>query len=112
MIEKILNKFGYIKKDTDILNMYVEKLPDLSDEFDEESEKKLMLELSNIDNFRKWINFVIYRDTKNYYMAVNDKQRDIIRGASQRMLDILKRLEQSNKPKVISTRISGIRYGS
>lgn len=112
MIEKILNKFGYIKKPVDILDQYVDGLPDLDGDYSEEEEFALMVKLNNIDGFKNWINFVIFRDMKNHYMAVNDKQRDTIRGASQRMLDILKRMKQVEKPLVKSTRISGIRYGA
>lgn len=113
MIEKLLNKFGYFKQDNeDILKTYVENLPDMDGEFSLEDEKELMIRLNNVDGLKKWINFVIHRDTKNYYSAIGDKQRDIVRGASQRMLDLLKRMASTEKPKQEVTRISGIRYGS
>lgn len=112
MIEKILNKFGYFKKSEDILEQYIDTLPNLDGDYTEEEEFALFVKLNNIDGLKNWINFVIFRDMKNHYTAVNDKQRDTIRGASQRMLDILKRMKQTEKPLVKSTRISGIRYGS
>jgi uncharacterized FlaG/YvyC family protein len=112
MIDKILNYFHYYKvNNEDILQRYVSNLPNMDGEMTIEDEADLMKRLSNVDGFKTWINFVIFRDTKNYYVAINDKQRDTIRGASQRMIDVLKRMNDATKPKTETTRISGVRYG-
>lgn len=113
MIEKVLNKYGFYKVDNEkLLDLYISNLPDLEGEMTIEDEERLMKELNNVDNFKKWLQVVIFRDMKNHYIAINDKQRDTIRGASQRLLDITKKMLVSEKPKTTNTKITGIRYGS
>ncbi len=111
-MDKIAEWLGYTKITNDnILDKFVETLPNLEGDMTPEDEIDLMKRLDNVDGFKKWINFVVFRDMKNHYTAVNDRQRDMIRGGSQRMLDVLKRISNVNKPKVETTRISGVRYG-
>lgn len=121
MIEKILNRLGYYKQDSvrnlesnpftqeEILSLYVDTVDSLDNVFDEIEEKKIMSQLKHVDGFMQWINFVVENDIKNHFSAINDNQRQYIRGMMQRLLDIKKRLVNSDK--VIKTKISGIRYG-
>jgi hypothetical protein len=56
-----------------------------------------------------WLNYIMQVDVKNHYTAVTDVQRAHIRGGQSRLLDIRKRCLATTK--VVSTKISGIKYG-
>ena len=111
-MDAILKKLGYTKiTNENLLDYYVDNLPDINDDITPEFEEDLMKQLNNVDGFREWIEAVIKRDLKNYFVSQSDSQRSLVRGGYQRMMDIKKRLNSFDKPKEKITRITGVRYG-
>lgn len=110
-MDKILRKFGYVKlTNENVLDFYTENLPDLDDYVEIEKENDMFEKLDQVEGFKEWLESVIKRDIKNYFVSQNDIQRSLVRGCYQRVLDIKKRMLQYSKPKEKVTRIPGIRY--
>lgn len=84
MIEKILNKLGYIKISI------VEEV-----DFPISAEDRLFKDLSGVDGFQDYLNSIASKDTKRYFMAETEKQRDIIKGGFSRIVYIKSRLDKT-----------------
>lgn len=89
----------------ELVNQYVLTLPSLDDEIYEADEKDIMSKMHDIDGIMDWIERVVARDVKEYFVAQTDQQRAIIRGMSQRLLDIKKRMLESKKTKEIKKKV-------
>lgn len=112
MIEKILNKLGYIKVssiDSDkVMELYANTVKNFDINIDEDTKKSISEELKSIEGISEFLDAVITRDMKSYFSVHTDKERYEIRGSYNRAM-YFKSLIKKNK---VPTKISGIRYGS
>lgn len=84
MIEKLFNKLGYIKSS-------VHEDAD----FPVQEEEKLFRDLSAVDGFQDYLNSVMAKDMKRYFVAETPEQQNLIKGGFSRMMYFKTRLEKS-----------------
>lgn len=84
MIKKLLNKLGYIKMEIDT-----------ESDFPQSEEEKLFYDLSGVDGFNEYLNSVMAKDTKRYFVADGKQQQDIIKGGFARVVYLKSRLNKT-----------------
>lgn len=82
-IEKFLNKLGYIK---------LEIIEDI--DFSPKAEVDLFNDLSKVDGFKEYLNSVMAKDVKRYFVA-DAKSQDIIKGGFSRIVYLKSRLNKT-----------------
>jgi len=113
MIKKILNKFGYIKKEdlteSEIELMFAETLGDVTEYLiDKKSEIEMFKDLSSVDGYADYLRATAAKDMQRYFGAENEKQRDVVRGAMSRTIYFKTKLKGENKE--ISSKLEGRRH--
>lgn len=88
MIEKILNNFGYIK---------VSPLQDI--DFHAKAEELLFKDLAGVDGFHDYLNSMMAKDMKRYFVAETEAQQNLIKGGYSRMMYFKARLEKKEITK-------------
>lgn len=101
MIEKLLNKLGYIRKDRineDYLCQELSKYIGDPTEFsiEPEQEKKLFQELSRIYGINEYLKATMAKDMQRDFGSPQD-QRQLIRGAFARTAYIKSKVLEANK---------------
>ena len=114
MIDKILNKFGYIRvssiDEQKIMELYANTVKDFSLDIDDKTKELVIEDMKKIENISELFDAYLVRDMRSYFSAHTDREREAIRGSYNRTLNF-KSLMQKQKPKPM-TRITGIRYGA
>lgn len=90
MIEKLLNKLGYVKKpenEEEVLNLALDSIGDFTDlKLDKKFEKEVFDNVAGIDGVKEYLRDTIAQDVKRYFKASTDSERDQVRGAYSRTL--------------------------
>lgn len=112
MIDKILNKFGYVKKDSekDIYLKFAEEIGDLRQyEVNPKYEKMLFEQIATLDGAEDYFKATIAQDMQRHFAAQEDISRSMIRGAMSRTAYYVSLLRPKKaEPK---TKIDNLRYG-
>jgi hypothetical protein len=114
MIEKILNKFGYIKKENisekEIMLLFSEIIGDVNDyKIEKESETNLFEELSVVQDFKEYLQATSAKDIQRYFAAHGDTDtQNLIRGAMSRTSYFLAMLKKDKIKK--DTKLKNLRY--
>lgn len=122
MIEKLLNKFGFVKADkirdldkepftTEELGfMYAKTLGDVMEyTIEPKQERELFEKLKKVEGLFDYLRATTAKDIQRYFMASSDSQREAVKGALGRTIYFKNKVV--GKPhKETVTKLRGLRY--
>ena len=114
MIQKLLERFGYVKKDAlteELLGyLYAKKLGDIGEySIEPKQEKELFDKLKKVEGFADYLRATSAKDIQRYFMAIGDTHRSEVKGAFSRTLHLKNKLTGKEHTETV-TKLKGLRY--
>ena len=76
---------------------------------DEAIDKKMFIQLKNVDGFMEWIDNCLKKDLLKHYNASSEAERANIKAASERLILLKKQLIDADKP-IVNNKSKTISY--